>query len=331
MHNFCTSFDTGKFLAHGLALYRSLERFGGDFTLWNICFDDAAFDSLSKLDMPRMRVMRISELEAADPEFRAVKSERRLREYAMTSKACALSYLLAKHSLPSICWIDADIYLFSSLEPVYRSFEDCSAMVSPHRFVGNDPTQEALTGTYNAGFVFFRNDEDGRAALSWWRARGIEWCDSYFDNGRFGEQMYLNHLPRLFKRVRVLEHPGTNVAYWNIGRHRIWTAGGTVFVRDTRTGAEGELVFYHYSGLDLFRVGSEVRFIYKRRHIDPRLYRLVYKPYLREIAARSRIVIKKGGGSLFEGIPSLSLMRYRVRIIEKSLLSYVHLVTDKYR
>ena len=43
MEHFVTLFDAA-FLPQGLALHRSLRRHAGDFTLWRVCVDEAAYD-----------------------------------------------------------------------------------------------------------------------------------------------------------------------------------------------------------------------------------------------------------------------------------------------
>ena len=54
MEHYVTLFD-GFFLPQGLALYKSLQRLQEPFTLWVLCMDERASESLARLNLPSLR------------------------------------------------------------------------------------------------------------------------------------------------------------------------------------------------------------------------------------------------------------------------------------
>lgn len=64
--DFCTLFDI-NYLPRGLVLYRSLERVGVDFRLHVFCMDTATEEVLTRLGLPRLKIVPLRELERHDP------------------------------------------------------------------------------------------------------------------------------------------------------------------------------------------------------------------------------------------------------------------------
>src|SRR5438445_2392963 len=65
---FCTYFDR-RYLARGLALYRSLQRHCPDFQLYVLTLDELTHDILSKLGPSSIVCIPLAQLEASDPEL----------------------------------------------------------------------------------------------------------------------------------------------------------------------------------------------------------------------------------------------------------------------
>ena len=39
-----------------------------------------------------------------------------------------------------------------------------------------------------------------KKSLKWWQEKCIDWCHDYPDNGRLGDQKYLDEWPKLFRK-----------------------------------------------------------------------------------------------------------------------------------
>ena len=69
--------------------------------------------------------------------------------------------------------------------------------------------------------MFFKNDRSGREALEWWRERCLEWCYNRHEDGKFGDQKYLDDWVERFKNVRVINNIGVGVAPWNVNSYEL--------------------------------------------------------------------------------------------------------------
>ena len=240
--HFCTYFDR-NYLSRGLALHESLRRHSRPFTLWVLCMDDDTHAILEGCALPEVRLLRLAELEEAIPELAAAKLNRSRVEYYFTCTSSLLLHLLQRESAIDVLgYLDADLYFFSSVEPVYAEFGNRSIGIIRHGFT---PEMQHLEfyGIYNVGLLLFRRDGNSLECLRWWRDRCIEWCYSRAEDGKFGDQKYLDDWPVRFRGVAVLAHKGANVAVWNLGNYRVTIGGGQVMIDDQ------PLVFFHYHSL----------------------------------------------------------------------------------
>ena len=179
---------------------------------------------------------------AFDPQLLAVKDERDSWEYCWTAKGPACRYLFATEpDLDVLTYVDGDLHFSSSPAPMFAELGDRSILVTPHRTPGDDDNS---TGLYNAGWITFRNDAVGNAALDWWRERCLEWCYDRGEPGRYGDQKYLDQLPARFGGVQECESPAVGLALWNESAHTVELAA------DGPPLVDGEpLVYFHHSGL----------------------------------------------------------------------------------
>ncbi len=269
-YHFCTYFDH-NYLARGLALYRSLEANCPDFMLWVLPMSPQAEKTLKRLKLPHMELIRLADFE--DPELLAVKPDRTAVEYMWTLTPSLPLYILrTRPDLSMITYLDADLLFFSSPEPIFTELGDNSILLIEHRYSADRKEWEKTSGRFNVQLMTFRRDERGLAALRWWRERCIEWCFHRYEDGKLGDQMYLNDWPTRFPGVHILRHKGAGLAPWNIRNYTLTGQGESVFVDDQ------PLVFYHFHAfrlysLNAYEASSGYQFTTAQR-------RLIYTPYL---------------------------------------------------
>ena len=242
VYHFCTYFDR-NYMAMGLTLYRSLMEHATPFTLWVLCLDDVAYDTLVRLGLENLRPVSLREFEEGDEALFRAKQDRSSVEYYFTCTPSWSLYLL--HRFPAIdliTYLDADLMFYSSPEPIYREFGDNSVLIVGHRFPEHLRHFE-MYGIYNVGLLAFRNDRIGMECLQKWREQCLEWCFDRTEDGKFADQKYLDAWPERFPGVAVLQHKGAGLGPWNWMNYRIRDLDG----KPTVDGLP--LIYYHFQGL----------------------------------------------------------------------------------
>jgi hypothetical protein len=270
-----TLFDS-NYLIKAVAMHASLRAVAGDdVTLTCCCFDERSKRILDALALPGLRAISLADLEAADPELLAVKPTRTPTEYCWTSTPALVRHVLdTRPEVDEVTYVDADLLFFSHPEPLFAEMGDASIGISPHRYAERYKAQE-VNGIYCVQFNTFRRDERGLRALDWWRERCLEWCFYRLEDGKLGDQKYLDDWPERFAGVHVLEHKGGGLAPWNVPNYDIRPGGPAGVLVD-----EDPLVFFHYHRVTLRRRGA-ADWRPPGYEIGEDVFALVYRPYLR--------------------------------------------------
>jgi hypothetical protein len=272
---FCTLFDS-NYLFKAVAMHRSLLATGADFHLTCFCFDDEAKRVMDALALPRLSTVALAELEEFDAELLSVKGDRTPVEYCWTATPVLPRYMLdTRPEIAEATYLDADLMFFADPEALFDEMGDESVLITPHRYAPEYAHQE-VNGVYNVQFLVFRRDTRGTGTLDWWHDRCIEWCYYRLEDGKLGDQKYLDDWPERFEGVHVLRHRGGGLAPWNVSQYRVRDEDGRTMVDDD------PLVFFHYHRVRLARRGRHL-WEPPGYAITPEQRALVYDPYLAAI------------------------------------------------
>lgn len=234
MKVFCTLFDS-NYLSRGLACYESLASHTSDFLLYVFAFDDLSFHILTKMKLPNLKVIGLHEFE--EEALLKVKPTRSKVEYCWTCTPSVIDYVFKKYGHDNCTYIDADLYFYKDPSILFEAMGDNSVLITPH-YYSPEYDQTATSGIFCVQFVTFKNDEAGREVLSWWRNACLDWCYDRMEDGKFGDQKYLDGWPEKFRKVYVTQNQGEGVAPWNI---QAW-----------RKEDLHKMIFYHFHGIKLF-------------------------------------------------------------------------------
>ncbi len=217
MLHFCTLFDS-NYLARGLVTYESLMSVTeGGVQLYIFAFDDKCFDVLTTMKLSNMTVIPLSEFE--DEQLLAIKESRTRGEYCWTCTSSTILYCIEKYNLPHCTYIDADMYFYQNPQILIdEKPSNCSVIISEHRYTPSYDKSK-LSGKYCVQFMYFDNTEGGLKILNWWRERCLEWCFNRFEDGKFGDQKYLDDWSTRFEGVHILQHLGAGLAPWNVQQY----------------------------------------------------------------------------------------------------------------
>lgn len=279
--NFCTLFDS-NYLSRGVALYRSLEEQTANFHLYILAFDDRCADVLRKLKLSNATVITLSEFE--DEDLKRVKKERTRGEYCWTSTSSLILYCIRTFKLSHCTYLDADMYFYQSPQVLLDEIPpQCSVLITEHRYT-KQYDQSAQSGKYCVQFMYFRNDTNGMKVLNWWRDACIEWCYNRMEDGKFGDQKYLDSWTTQFDGVWELQHLGGGLAPWNCQQYRFEQTNNTLTGIEKKTGLAFRPVFYHYHGLRFYKHNTAI-FADKYYLISLNVRKHFYYPYLEKIKA----------------------------------------------
>ncbi len=310
-YHFCTYFDR-NYLYKGLALYRSLARHCDVFTLWVLCFDQVTHDVLREMDLPGLRLIARTEFEKGDDALLAAQTDRTLVEYYWTCTPSLPLYILQNNpEIDVIGYLDADIFFYADPIPIYDELGNQSILIIGHRY---RPEIEHLVkyGIYNVGFLLFRHNDIGLQCLRWWRERCLEWCYNRLEDGKMGDQKYLDDWPQRFEEVIVLQYKGGGVGPWNIANYELRCSDGQLWVDEV------PLVFYHFHRFYILNSwvfepdGSQ--FGLRRTHFS-----LLYEPYITELRQSMREVLRVMP-DFRGGFTSYSVREWIRRVKERRLL-----------
>ncbi len=240
VYNFCTLFDS-YYLPKGLILYDSLCEVCDNFQLYVFAFDEPCHRTLATLQLPHMTVISLQDFETE--ELLAAKATRTRAEYCWTCGASTIWHAIRHFNLDHCTYVDADLMFFNSPKVAYDEIEKANASIALTEHFTNAKTED-LAGRFCVQFTYFKNDKDGMQALQWWKDACIEWCYARYEDGKFGDQKYLDYFPERFDNVHVIEHRGVGVAPWNMRQYSYLGRDQLEF-----NGAVYPIVFFHYHGV----------------------------------------------------------------------------------
>ena len=245
---FCTYFDH-NYLSRALLMIESLHCFESKKLIYVLALSELCVTILRELALPNVEVIPLAALEEAYPELVGIKPTRNLIEYYFTLSPHLPHYLFERTAADRTTYVDADLYFFTSPQPVLDSLDEASVAITPHRFsFGYRP--HATFGLFNVAWITYRRCAEGLDCLNMYRAECIEWCYEKLEGGRFADQKYLDNWPSRYPALRVINHKGVNLAIWNVQGHLIRLRNNVVTVDDD------PLVFYHYSPTQILPDGS---------------------------------------------------------------------------
>jgi len=270
---FCTLFNF-NYLSRGVALIESFQKCYPDGYLYILAMDKKTEEVLNNLKFKNSTIISLNEFETND--LKIIKYQRSTAEYCWTCTPEIIKYCIEKYGLDSCTYLDADLYFFNNPNQLIEELKINSVLITEHRYTRKyDQTQ--VSGRFCVQFMTFKNDEFGLRTLNWWNERCLEWCFARPENGKFGDQKYLDVWPELFDKVHILEHIGGGVAPWNMTQYQYRLENNQVILNSN--GKDYPLVFFHFHALKIYDDKYDLG-IYE---INDDIVNLIYKPYLKHL------------------------------------------------
>ena len=269
MEHYVTLFDS-LFLPQGLALHASMQRHADSYTLWVLCMDNTAYEVLQRLMLPNVRLLQLEQLET--DALKRVKIGRSRVEYCWTLTPFTPRFVFdADPTVTRVTYVDADMWLRKSPTRIFQELEvsEKLVLITDHGYAP-EYDQSATSGQYCVQFMTFCR-EGSEIVRKWWEERCIEWCYGRIEDGKFGDQKYLDDWTERFPdKVHVLQHQEWMLAPWNS-------------IRFPYNGA----ILHHFHGL---RIVDESKCVLGEYSIPLVVLEYIYKPYLTDLKAASALL-----------------------------------------
>ena len=277
MEHFVTLFNS-LFLPQGLALHLSMERHVTNYTLWILCMDGAVHEILKKMKLSNVRLLQLNLLETE--AMKRVKPKRTAVEYCWTTTPFTLKFVFeSDSSADRVTYLDADLWFRKSPTPIFQEFDNSGkdVLITDHAYAPEYDLSEK-SGQYCVQFITFTR-EGGETVRKWWEDRCIEWCFSRYENGKYGDQKYLDDWPERFpEKVHVLSNQGWALAPWNANRFP-YSNG----------------IFWHFHGLRLTEKKTKIMVQLTTSYsIPPITRKQIYESYIEDLRIAIKIMKNHG-------------------------------------
>jgi hypothetical protein len=218
------------------------------------------------------------------PDFDSIWRKYTIIELNTSVKASFAKFLFKTYSEAScFFYFDPDIMVFSSLCSLEQEFLQADILLTPHintpiPLDEKEPRENVFLnyGIYNLGFIGLHKNENTLNFLNWWEERILNYGHIDVSQGVFVDQLYINHVPLFFEKVKILKEYGYNAAPWNLHeRKEIQKIGNRYVMNDN-----SDLIFYHFSSFS-YKTPEDLSKNYNRYTFEncPKLVPL-YEEYL---------------------------------------------------
>ncbi|MTI65569.1 MAG: glycosyl transferase [Firmicutes bacterium] len=243
---------TKSYIPKARVLAKSLKRFHPDWE-FNVVFSDTLPLSFDLTKEPFDSVTLIDEFEIPDKEQWIFKHS--IVELCTAVKGFMGERLCARPNTDAVIYLDPDIMIFNSLEPLIEMLDEYDILLTPHLTHNEgisdrnpEPIENELTalkyGVYNLGFYAVKPEGQGLEFVKWWSNRLHFFCDENWREGLFTDQKWCDIAPGLFSKLGIIHDPGYNTATWNLKYRPISKRKGIFYAGDK------PLRFYHFTGYD---------------------------------------------------------------------------------
>jgi hypothetical protein len=268
---YCTLFDS-NYLSRGLLMIESLIRHSpSEIKMYVYCMDKNTYSILTAINI--RNVIPISPPSFESAELLEIKKTRTSGEYCWTCTPYIIRHVLVNFHEPECIYVDADLYFYRDPSQYLMLNDDVHVLITEHRYTKRyDQTKKS--GRFCVQFVYFKNEPLALGLLEQWVAQCMEWCYARHENGRFGDQMYLNDWPGAGDWVMISEDDKIGVAPWNIQQY---------------ADVAPMPVFFHFHAIKIYEDGRvDLGGYWLQKWVRNKLY----KPYIQELIKKNISIYK---------------------------------------
>ena len=235
-------------------MIKSLKNHCDEFEIKVLCLDEKTKEILESINIREINCISLKEVETED--LLILKKERSTAEYCWTLASTFTWYVLQNNDeIDLITYLDADLFFYSNVEPIFEEIGNSSIAIIEHRFAPEFQYLET-NGKFCVEWNSFRRDSEGITCLDTWRKQCLEWCYYKNEKGRMGDQKYLDEWPYKYKSCHIIKNLGAGIAPWNYSQYQISVNNNSIRINNKN------LIFYHFHQFQIlennkfFRLGE---------------------------------------------------------------------------
>lgn len=200
-----------------------------------------------------------SDLNLSDAELKELAFKYNITEFCTSIKPYCFEYLV-KNKYEKIIYFDPDILVYESLNPIFEYLNTHFLVITPHyckyeqNYTGiRNEGMILFSGVYNLGFCAIRANGNGLDFINWWKTRLFNYSYADKTDGLHTDQKWIDLVHCIFgEPIKVLKHPGTNAAIWNMHEREIAKIDDKWKIRFLDTDKYDSLIFYHFSSFNYY-------------------------------------------------------------------------------
>jgi len=293
------------YLPQGISLYKSLYKSENNFILYVLCIDEETWDFLQQENLKNTKLLNLKDFE--DKTLLKIKKERTLVEYCWTLTPLAVEWVLKEcKEAKRVTYLDADLYFFKSPKKIFSELEESNkdVLITKHAYSPENDYSH-ITGKYVVQFITFSRGK-GEIILEDWKTKCIKWCHNKLEDGKYGDQKYLDDWQNDFPdNVHILKTESLAMGPWNMKRFPY-----------------SDCIFFHFHGLKIISSKKIFMGTYK---IPNYAFEFIYKPYC-QILKESINQIENKGHKVYKQTSYKRAIRI---IIERNVSDIVNYLKTK--
>lgn len=242
---------SNNYLAQATVLGKSLLRHNPLFK-FSIVLIDRRSEKIKYDDLSDFELIHIEEI---FPEAELLALKYNIIEFNTAVKPLVFQYFIGEKDNENVLYFDPDICIYDRLDLIIEQLNVHEIVLTPHILSpiiedGHYPDDNAFLkfGIYNLGFLGVRNGSETTRMLGWWKDHTFVKGYINLQKGQYTDQLPMSLVPVLFRNVGILQHPGLNMAPWNLHERFLENSQ-----QDFTLTTGAKLIFYHFSD---FKPGS---------------------------------------------------------------------------
>ena len=270
MIGFTTLFNV-NYAPQGVCLIESiLANISVDHKVFALCLDNDTYKILDRIFGNKISLINLTDI--IDPEISEIKEQRKFNEFCWTITPTLIRYVSEQYpEINEVFYCDADTIFLKCADKFFIDFQKSSKSVyiTEH---GYDPVhdQSNTSGLYCVQLIGFKNGKHNEC-LNYWDQECRKWCFDRFEDGKFGDQKYLENFEEKFPDKIYVEPSLKHFqAPWNCNYYR-----------------NSDAMFFHFHSL---RIVSENYVHSGNYHINRHTYDNIYTPYIRRLRHTVRLM-----------------------------------------